>query len=171
MFRTYVSDGDAENGGNDADNLVFGVTVSARTVVSVTDSSDLDGFLRNTMPFTQLLGVHALAAAPEEVRRQVSWGPDYCTAGGVLHGGALMTLADTSGAWCAFLNLPQGASTTTIESKTNFLRAIRTGHAMAASRPLHVGRTTMVIDTEVRDDDGRLVARTTQTQAVLGSDR
>ena len=77
-----------------------------------------------------------------------------------------MALADTSGAWCAFLNLAEGASTTTIESKTNFLRAVRAGHVTAVSRPLHVGRTTVVIDTEVRDEDERLVARTTQTQAV-----
>ena len=85
-----------------------------------------------------------------------------------MHGGLLMTLADTVGAWCAFLNLPEGAGTTTIESKTNFLRAVRGGSVHAIARPLHVGRTVVVIDTELRDDDDRLVARVTQTQAVLG---
>jgi uncharacterized protein (TIGR00369 family) len=80
-----------------------------------------------------------------------------------------MTLADTTGAWCAFLNLPEGASTTTIESKTNFLRGVRSGRVEATSRPLHVGRTTVVIDTELRSNDGKLVARVTQTQAVLSA--
>ena len=84
-----------------------------------------------------------------------------------MHGGVLMALADTVGAWCAFLNLPEGAGTTTIESKTNFLRAVRGGTVQATARPLHVGRTVVVVDTEFRDDDERLVARVTQTQAVL----
>jgi uncharacterized protein (TIGR00369 family) len=78
-----------------------------------------------------------------------------------------MTLADTAGAVCAFLNLPPGARTVTIESKTNFLGAIREGTALARSRPLHVGKTTIVVETDVLDSDGRRVARTTQTQAIL----
>jgi uncharacterized protein (TIGR00369 family) len=133
----------------------------------MTDVSELGEFLHATMPFTALVGAQAVSASKDEVTLRVAWDPSRCTAGGVLHGGLLMALADTSGAWCAFLNLPEGASTTTIESKTNFLRAVRAGHVSAVSRPLHVGRTTVVIDTELRDDDGRLVARTTQTQAVL----
>jgi len=133
----------------------------------MSDATDLDAFLHTTMPFTELVGAQAEAASREEVRLRVAWDPSRCTAGGVLHGGLLMALADTSGAWCAFLNLPEGASTTTIESKTNFLRAVRAGHVTAVSHPLHVGRTTVVIDTELRDEDERLVARTTQTQAVL----
>jgi uncharacterized protein (TIGR00369 family) len=85
-----------------------------------------------------------------------------------MHGGALMSLADMAGAVCAFLNLPPGATgTTTIESKTNFLRALRDGYVEAVATPLHAGRSTLVVDTELRDADGRLVARTTQTQAVL----
>jgi uncharacterized protein (TIGR00369 family) len=133
----------------------------------MSDVAELDRFLHTTMPFTELVGARAELASREEVRLRVGWDPSRCTAGGVLHGGLLMALADTSGAWCAFLNLPEGASTTTIESKTNFLRAVRAGHVTAVSRPLHVGRTTVVIDTELRDEDERLVARTTQTQAVL----
>jgi uncharacterized protein (TIGR00369 family) len=79
-----------------------------------------------------------------------------------------MALADTTGGACAFLNLPEGASgTTTIESKTNFLRAVREGYAEAVSKPLHAGRTIIVVDTEVFDASGRLVSRTTQSQAVL----
>jgi uncharacterized protein (TIGR00369 family) len=126
-----------------------------------------NAFMHDTMPFTKLLGVEAVAAERDEVRARVAWKPSHCTAAGVLHGGVLMALADTAGAWCAFLNLPEGATTTTIESKTNFLRAVRSGTVEAIARPLHVGRTVVVVDTELRDDDGRLVARVTQTQAVL----
>jgi uncharacterized protein (TIGR00369 family) len=139
----------------------------------VTDTGPTDPgltkFLHETMPFTAVMGLQAVAAGPDEVRAVVEWDASRCTAGGVMHGGLLMALADTSGAWCAFLNLPQGASTTTIESKTNFLRGVRSGWVEATSRPLHVGRTTVVIDTELRSSDGKLVARVTQTQAVLST--
>ena len=128
---------------------------------------DLTAFMRDTMPFAALIGAEALSATPEEVRARLAWDPERCTAGGVLHGGALMALADTAGAWCAFLNVPQGASTTTVESKTNVLRAVRSGAVEAVSRPLHVGRSFIVVDTELRDDARKLVARVTQTQAVL----
>ena len=133
----------------------------------MSDSAELDEFMQVAMPFAVLMGAQAISASSDEVHVRVAWDPTRCTAGGVLHGGLLMALADTSGAWCAFLNLPKGASTSTIESKTNFLRGVRAGHVDAVSRPLHVGRTTVVVDTELRDDGGRLVARTTQTQAVL----
>ncbi|HZP29919.1 MAG TPA: PaaI family thioesterase [Acidimicrobiia bacterium] len=120
------------------------------------------------MPFSALIGAEGVAASPDEVRVRVTFDEKLCTSGGILHGGLLMTLADTSGAWCAFLNLPSdGSGTTTIESKTNFLRAVRGGHVEAVSRPLHVGRTVIVVDTELRDAEGRLAARVTQTQAVL----
>ena len=78
-----------------------------------------------------------------------------------------MTLADSAGAVCAFLNLPEGASTSTIESKTNFFRGLRSGTAHAVTRPLHVGRTTIVVQTDISDDEGRRLAQVTQTQAVL----
>ena len=124
--------------------------------------------LHEAMPFAALLGAEVVAATPGEVVLQLTWRPDLCTAGGVLHGGALMALADATGGVCAFLNLPEAATgTTTIESKTNFLRAVRAGHVTATARPLHAGRRTIVVDTELRDDEARLVARTTQTQAVL----
>lgn len=129
--------------------------------------SDLTDFLHRTMPFARLIGAEAVAADPSEVKASVAWDETRCTSAGVLHGGLLMALADTTGGWCAFLNLPEGASTTTIESKTNFLRAVRAGTVTATSRPLHTGRTVIVVDTELRDDDGKLVARVTQTQAVL----
>ena len=91
-----------------------------------------------------------------------------CTAGGMLHGGVLMSLADSAAAVCAFLNLPEGSSgTTTVESKTNFLRAVREGLVTASSTPLHKGRRFIVVETELTDDQERLVAKVTQTQAVL----
>ena len=86
----------------------------------------------------------------------------------MLHGGVLMSLADSAAAVCAFLNLPEGAKgTTTVESKTNFLRAVREGAVTATSTPLHKGRRFVVVETELRDDEDRLVAKVTQTQAVL----
>jgi uncharacterized protein (TIGR00369 family) len=124
--------------------------------------------LVGSMPFSVACGVELDAARPEEVSGHLDWREDRCTVAGVLHGGALMTLADSLGAICAFLNLPEGATTSTVESKTNFIRAVRGGAARATSRPLHVGRQTIVIHTEVRDDEGKLVAFVTQTQAVLG---
>ena len=120
------------------------------------------------MPFADMLGVEVLSASPEEVRARVMWEERLCTAGGILHGGALMSLADAAGAYCAFLNLPGGsAGTATIESKTNFFRAVRDGHVVATSRPLHRGRTTIVVETDLYDAAGKHVARVTQTQAVL----
>jgi uncharacterized protein (TIGR00369 family) len=88
----------------------------------------------------------------------------------VLHGGYLMSLADTTAATLAFLNLPAGATTATIEAKTNFLGAIREGSVTARAEPLHVGRTTIVVQVDVTDDAGRLVSRTLQTQAVIEGD-
>jgi len=119
------------------------------------------------MPFAVACGIELHAVAPEEVHASLASAPERGTAGAVLHGGALMTLADTAGAVCAFLNLPVGASTSTLESKTNFFRAVRAGAVTAVARPLHAGRTTIVVQTDVFDDDGRRVAQTTQTQAIL----
>jgi len=125
---------------------------------------------RESMPFAELLGVEVLAASSEEVRARIAWEERLCTAGGVLHGGALMSLADAAGAYCTFLNLPErSAGTATIESKTNFFRAVREGHVVATSRPLHRGRTTIVVETDLHDAEGKHVARVTQTQAVLGA--
>ena len=118
------------------------------------------------MPLGTTLGIRTFGEA-DEVEATLARAPELCTAGGVLHGGVLMTLADTAGAVCAFLNLPPGARTVTIESKTNFLGAVREGEVLARARPLHVGKTTIVVETDVLDASGRRVARTTQTQAVL----
>jgi uncharacterized protein (TIGR00369 family) len=123
--------------------------------------------LHALVPFAATLGLRVAAAAPEAVRVELDHRADLCTAGGVLHGGALMALADTAGAVCAYLNLPGGAQTTTVESKTNLLAAVRGGTLTASATPLHVGGTLIVVETELRRDDGRLAAKTTQTQAVL----
>ena len=124
--------------------------------------------MHQAMPFTALIGIEQVSNRSDEVRARITWNDSRCTSGGLLHGGLLMALADSVGATVAFLNLPKGAvGTTTIESKTNFLRGVRGGHVEATAKPLHVGRTTLVVDTELRDADGKLVARVTQTQAVL----
>lgn len=126
--------------------------------------------LQAAMPFASLLGVELVSAAPDEVRGRLAWDESRCTTGGVLHGGALMGLADSLGGVCAFLNLPEGAGTTTVESKTNFLRGVSEGQVEAVCRPLHVGRRFIVLDTDLFDGRGKRVARVTQTQAVLRGD-
>lgn len=118
------------------------------------------------MPFAALIGVELVDVAPELVRGRMEFAPERCTAGGLLHGGALMALADACGGVCAFFNLPEGSiATSTIESTTNFLRPVREGAVTASTRPLHRGRTMIVLDTEIVREDGALAARVTQTQA------
>lgn len=118
------------------------------------------------MPLMRTLGIDVVEAGAGEVVGTMAWDADRCTIGGVLHGGAVMSLADTVGAVCAFLNLPEGATTSTIESKSNFFRAVTDGDVKAVAKPLHVGRTTIAVRTEVVDADDRLVAHVVQTQAV-----
>jgi 1,4-dihydroxy-2-naphthoyl-CoA hydrolase len=124
--------------------------------------------LAEIAPLAGTLGIEVDHAEADEVRGGMDWAPERCTAGGVLHGGAIMAFADTLGGVCAFLNLPDGARTTaTVESKTNFFRAVRGGRVRGVTRPLHVGRSFIVVQTDVLDDDDRRVAQVTQTQAVL----
>ncbi len=124
--------------------------------------------LAEIAPLAGTLGIDLTHAAAEEVRGGMDWAPEKCTAAGVLHGGAIMGLADGGGGLLAFLNLPDGApGTATIESKTNFFGAVRSGHVEARSRPLHKGRTTIVVETDIFDANDKHVARVTQTQAVL----
>jgi 1,4-dihydroxy-2-naphthoyl-CoA hydrolase len=119
------------------------------------------------IPYATGLGITLDEAAPELVRGSLSWSPERCTSGGLMHGGAIMSLADTIGAMCAFLNLPAGAGTATVDSTTNFFRGVRQGALHATARPLHAGRSFVAVRTELTDDAGRLVGQTTQTQAVL----
>jgi 1,4-dihydroxy-2-naphthoyl-CoA hydrolase len=121
------------------------------------------------MPFAERLGLRVQAATQDEVRGSLEWAEDLCTAGGVLHGGALMAAADSVGALCAYLNLPDGATTATIESKTNFFRAVRAGTVTLVAAPLHVGRSSIVVQTDLRDGEGKRVALVIQTQAVQSS--
>ncbi|HET6811845.1 MAG TPA: PaaI family thioesterase [Acidimicrobiales bacterium] len=124
--------------------------------------------IHDLMPLVGTLGIRFVESGRAAVRATLDHRPELCTTGGILHGGAIMALADSTGGSCAFLNLPDGAAgTSTIESKTNFLRAVRSGTVTATSRPLHTGRTVIVVETEVTDSDGRLVAKVTQSQAVL----
>jgi len=120
------------------------------------------------MPLAATLGIRSDEYTPERVVLSLEWEPSLCTAGGILHGGVIMALADSAGGACAYLNLPAEASgTSTIESKTNFLGAVRKGRVTATSTPLHRGGTTIVVETTVRDEAGRLIAKVTQTQLVL----
>jgi uncharacterized protein (TIGR00369 family) len=137
---------------------------------------ELTAQVRGLMPLAGLLGVeilHANADADadadgDQVRARLSWRRELCTAGGVMHGGALMALADSIGAMLAFSRLPEGAlGTATLSSTTNFLAPVRDGAVEATARVLHQGRTTIVVETDLVDGTGRLVARVTQTQVVL----
>jgi len=132
----------------------------------MTDASPT-AFAHESMPFAAELGLVVESSSAEQVVGRATWRPDRCTVGGALHGGYLMALADSVGALCATSNLPDGAGTSTIESKTNFLRGVTEGGITVTSTPLHVGRTTVVVVTDITRADGRLVTRTTQTQAVL----
>jgi 1,4-dihydroxy-2-naphthoyl-CoA hydrolase len=124
--------------------------------------------LLDLIPLARTLGASFSRYGRDEVRARLEWAPGLCTVNGLLHGGAVMALADSTGGACAFLNLPEHArGTTTVESKTNFLRGVREGSIEAVSRPLHLGRTVIVVETDVRDENDRLVARVTQTQLVL----
>ena len=115
-----------------------------------------------------LLGIRLIEVTREKVVAELSVRSDLCTLGQVLHGGAIMAFADTLGAAGTIANLPQGARTTTIESKTNFLSAAAHGsRVLGTSTPVHRGRTTMVWQTRIESEAGRLVALVTQTQMVL----
>ncbi len=125
-------------------------------------------FIQTQIPLCATLGITADAARPDEVVLSLDWAPNLCTGNDVLHGGMVMALADSAGGVCAFLNLPEGAGgTATIESKTNFLAATRSGTIKAHCRPLHIGKRVIVLETEVRGDDGKLAAKVLQTQAIL----
>lgn len=129
-------------------------------------------FKDDPLPFARLLGVEFVSVTPDRVEAELSVRADLCTRPAVLHGGAVMALADTLGAVATVANLPEGATTTTIESKTNFFAAIPVGDtARAECTPLHRGRTTMVWQTKITRGDGRLAALVTQTQLVMPATR
>jgi 1,4-dihydroxy-2-naphthoyl-CoA hydrolase len=127
----------------------------------------LTATVREAMPLAAHLGVEGVEASPERVVLRGAWAPEHCTAAGILHGGYLMTLADMTAAMLAFLNVPAAGTTTTIEAKTNFLAAVRSGAVTARAELVHKGRRTIVLQVDTTDEAGRLVARTLQTQAVI----
>ena len=132
----------------------------------MTSTPDLKA-LGDAIPFGRTLGIEILEAGAERVVATMPWSEDKTTLGGRLHGGSLMAFADNVGAICAFHHLPDGATTSTIESKTNFFRGVGSGNVTATSVPLHVGGTTIVVRTDLVDDRGKAVAVVTQTQIVL----
>ena len=129
------------------------------------DLAALNEHCKGTLP--EVLGIRFTEASPERVVAELSYRDALTTIGGSLHGGTLMALADTVGAFATVLNLPAGASTTTLESKTNFFAAGRAGTIRAESTPLHRGRRTMVWQTRITDESGRLLSMTIQTKMVL----
>ena len=125
-------------------------------------------FVADPLPFAKLLGLELVTVTPDRVEAVLRVREDLCTRPAVLHGGVIMALADTLGAIATVANLPEGATTTTIESKTNFFAAIPVGDtARAECTPLHRGRTTMVWQTRVTRSDGRVAALVIQTQLVM----
>ena len=118
------------------------------------------------MPFAADLGIELEDASADRVVAALPWAARLCTSGGILHGGALMALADSAGALVAYLGLPQGASTATMTSTTQFFRPVPAGTVRAVSVPLHRGRTAVTVQTTVRGTGNELIAQTTQTQAV-----
>lgn len=120
------------------------------------------------LPFASLIGMTFVHAEPDRVVAELTIRDDLCTRPAVAHGGVIMSFADTLGAAATILNLPEGAATTTVESKTNFLAAAPAGaRIVGEATPVHRGRTTMVWQTRITTDAGRLVALVVQTQLVL----
>jgi uncharacterized protein (TIGR00369 family) len=129
------------------------------------DAATLAAHFTGTL--VDLMGIRFVEATPDRVVAELDYREAVTTVGGAVHGGALMALADTIGAAATALNLPPGASTTTLESKTNFLAAARSGTLRAEATPLHRGKRTMVWQTRVTGEGGRLLSLTIQTQMVL----
>ncbi len=121
-----------------------------------------------TLPFAKLLGIEFVSVAPDSIVAELTVREDLCTHPAVLHGGAIMAFADTLGAVGTVVNLPEGAGTTTIESKTNFVAPAPVGtRVRGESIPVHRGKRTMIWQTRISTPEGRLVALVTQTQLVL----
>lgn len=128
----------------------------------------LEYLSNNRLPFAEHIGVKFVSAAKDKVVAELTVTPELCTRPAILHGGAVMAFADTLGAAGAVLNLPDGAWTSTIESKTNFIASAPVGSIVTGeATPVHLGRRTMVWQTKVTTGDGKLVALVTQTQMVL----
>jgi uncharacterized protein (TIGR00369 family) len=128
-------------------------------------SADLDALLA-LMPFAGHLGLLLDEADASRVVIRLDWAPHLCTSGGIMHGGVLMSLADTAGALVTYLGLPEGKSTATITSTSHMFRPVGGGTVRAVAVPVHRGRTTVTAETSIFDTEDRLVAQTVQVQAV-----
>ena len=129
---------------------------------------DLQRLRESPLPFATLLGIQFTSATPDRVTAELVVRDDLCTRPAILHGGAIMAFADTLGAAATILNLPAGTGTTTIESKTNFLAPAPVGtKVLAETTPVHRGRRTMVWQTRITTESGRVIALVTQTQLVI----
>jgi uncharacterized protein (TIGR00369 family) len=128
----------------------------------------LDRVNETKLPFAELLGIEFVSVSPEKIVAEMTVRQDLCTIPAVLHGGAIMAFADTLGAMGTIVNLPQGAGTTTVESKTNFVAPAPVGtRVIGETTPVHRGRRTMIWQTRISTPEGRLIALVTQTQLVL----
>ena len=126
-------------------------------------------FNENNAPFARMIGIKMTRVTRDRIEAELEVTPDHCTIPATLHGGAIMAFADNLGGVGAFLNMPEGSMTTTVESKTNFLRPVPVGEiARAVTTPVHIGRTLQVWKTEISRQDGKLAAVVTQTQMILG---
>ena len=130
--------------------------------------SEVQVAARAGMPFAELMGVEITVREKTRVVGRLTVRPELCTGGEILHGGAYMAFADSLGAIGGFLNLPPGARTTTLESKTNFLGSARVGQTVVGeATPLHIGRRSSVWQTKITSEEGRLLALVTQTQMTI----
>ena len=131
-------------------------------------AAEMHAWIKGLLP--ELMGVEFTDVTPDKVVARLAVRKDLCTIGDNLHGGAIMAFADTLGAVAAVLNMPQGSRTTTIESKTNFIRGAPAGTRITGEAvAVHKGRTTVVCQTTIRTEEGKLVALVTQTQLVIGA--
>jgi uncharacterized protein (TIGR00369 family) len=134
----------------------------------MTDENLAAAFNESNAPFARMLGVTITLVTKERLEAELLVTPDHCTIPATLHGGAMMAFADNMGGCGAFLNMPDGMMTTTVESKTNFLRPEPVGQkALAVTTPVHIGKSLQVWKTEISREDGKLAAIVTQTQMIL----
>lgn len=134
----------------------------------MTDQNLAAAFNENNAPFAKMLGVTMTLVTKSRLEAELIVTPDHCTIPATLHGGAMMAFADNMGGCGAFLNMPEGMMTTTVESKTNFLRPVPVGQkALAVTEPVHIGKSLQVWKTEIRREDGKIAAIVTQTQMIL----
>ena len=134
----------------------------------MTDQNLAAAFNENNAPFAKMLGVTMTLVTKARLEAELIVTPEHCTIPATLHGGAMMAFADNMGGCGAFLNMPEGMMTTTVESKTNFLRPVPVGQkALAVTEPVHIGKSLQVWKTEIRREDGKIAAIVTQTQMIL----